>query len=391
MSLWRKPIEAIEYADVDAFCQLKRREGLRLDYKADLPRDLAKTVAAMANTLGGMILLGVQEDGKTTEPIWPSPGMLDEANIEDRITNICNDGIYPPVRPLIRRVPNPQNSGQMFVVIRVDESPEAPHAVDQRRCVYERLPGQNRGYELAEVDRIAAMLKRRDQIEEQRRSRVQKSLDRANFYLRDVRKGYPIMWVNVVPTYPWRPLCTESMCFARQTKWVASSPRLTGDHQRVPGGAFLVAVSMVGRQLQPQFCTTIESHGLVQSVGISPWSIKNFEDQQEEAGITAQHMFHHQHVRDFAKQVFAIARAFYSDEGVDLPGFLLVTLGVLQAQGVKMIANQWGDTGKPFLDDEFRTEYSTSIDDFLRDPETACAPLFERLMFAFDAPASGWG
>jgi hypothetical protein len=50
------------------FCQTKQAEGARLDYKGTaFPKDLAKIIAAFSNTLGGLILLGVDADGATPE------------------------------------------------------------------------------------------------------------------------------------------------------------------------------------------------------------------------------------------------------------------------------------------------------------------------------------
>ena len=107
MSLWYRPIRDITFDDVDAFCSMKLSEGTRLDYKvsvsekgnAQAPR-LEKLVAAFANTLGGIILLGVDADKKTNQPIWPpADGMPDEPGIEDQIISICQANIFPPVRP----------------------------------------------------------------------------------------------------------------------------------------------------------------------------------------------------------------------------------------------------------------------------------------------------
>ena len=57
MSLWTKPIHEIAFADIDSFCQAGWEESTRLDYKGEWPNDLAKTMAAMANTVGGLIIL----------------------------------------------------------------------------------------------------------------------------------------------------------------------------------------------------------------------------------------------------------------------------------------------------------------------------------------------
>ena len=66
MSLWYKQLDTIAYADIDAFCTRNIPEGLRLDYKREMPTDLAKLVAAFANTLGGLIILGVEAEKRLT-------------------------------------------------------------------------------------------------------------------------------------------------------------------------------------------------------------------------------------------------------------------------------------------------------------------------------------
>jgi predicted HTH transcriptional regulator len=140
MSIWHKEIDQITFADVDTFCLAGIAEGTRLDYKVDVPKELAKIVAAFANTLGGMIMLGVDADRTTNKPIWPpTKGMLSKRGIDEQITQICRDNIYPPVQPQISDVlPNEKLPGHVVTVVRVDESREAPHAINNGRHVYVR-------------------------------------------------------------------------------------------------------------------------------------------------------------------------------------------------------------------------------------------------------------
>ncbi|HET7180612.1 MAG TPA: ATP-binding protein [Candidatus Limnocylindrales bacterium] len=60
-------LEADESA-LDAFLELGVSEGAVLDYKKDLPSDISETIAAMANTDGGTVILGVEEDATTKKP-----------------------------------------------------------------------------------------------------------------------------------------------------------------------------------------------------------------------------------------------------------------------------------------------------------------------------------
>lgn len=66
--LYTKPIEQITWDDIESFCQQKIAEGPYLDYKELFPKKLEKTIAAMANTLGGVILVGIKED-KQSKPV----------------------------------------------------------------------------------------------------------------------------------------------------------------------------------------------------------------------------------------------------------------------------------------------------------------------------------
>lgn len=99
MSLWHKPASEITFADIDAFCQSMQPEGARLDYKGiAFPKDLAKTIAAFANTMGGLIILGVDADKITNQPLWPpTQGYPTEAGLAERC---CSDrsGQHLPAR-----------------------------------------------------------------------------------------------------------------------------------------------------------------------------------------------------------------------------------------------------------------------------------------------------
>ncbi len=226
MSLEYKPIDQITFDDIEKFCIQRVREGSRLDYKAQFPNDLQKLVAAFANTMGGTIILGVDADATTNTPRWPPRGMSRAVGIEERITAICRDNIHPPVRPQISRVlDNPHSPGSVVVVVRVDESPEAPHAV-KGRVIYERTGSQNKPFDHAHVDRIRHLFERRSRVEEQRRELVSRELQRAAHQLVEARldlgekaglrlspiqpaghRGLPLRWASVIPVFPWRDLC----------------------------------------------------------------------------------------------------------------------------------------------------------------------------------------
>jgi predicted HTH transcriptional regulator len=183
MSLWNKLPESIGFNDIDAFCLQKHKEGPLLDYKAEIPNELERLVSAFANTNGGLIVLGVAADPNTNEPIWPPPansrGLPEARGIEERIVSICRDNIIPPILPQISPIiPNPHLPGHVLAVVRVDQSLQAPHAVNDGRRIYERTGSLTNPIDFAHIDRIQHLLARRQHIEADREVSIQRAIDR---------------------------------------------------------------------------------------------------------------------------------------------------------------------------------------------------------------------
>jgi len=72
--LYTTAINDISWQEVVDFCEQKIPEGGYLDYKEDFPSTLEKTISALANTLGGIILIGVEEDDEN-KPVLPIKGI----------------------------------------------------------------------------------------------------------------------------------------------------------------------------------------------------------------------------------------------------------------------------------------------------------------------------
>jgi hypothetical protein len=87
-------------------------EGLILDYKEAYSPQIVETVAAMANTYGGLILVGVT-DSPPREMIG-----VDETDAT-RIANVCHDSLEPPWVPEIIPVPL-DDKGRCLIVVRID-------------------------------------------------------------------------------------------------------------------------------------------------------------------------------------------------------------------------------------------------------------------------------
>ena len=124
-------------ADIRSFCT-QFNEGIRVEYKStfddNVRRALAKVVSSFANSLGGVLVIGVNAvDGVPQNPIEGFAPPAEELPLT--VENLCIQGINPPVFPKTTVV-NSDVAGRIFLVIEVDESWEAPHAIENTKKVY---------------------------------------------------------------------------------------------------------------------------------------------------------------------------------------------------------------------------------------------------------------
>lgn len=139
-----KKINEITFGYIENFCQQKISENIVLDYKADFTKphsDLAKTISAFANTYGGVIIIGIEQDD-ANKPKLPPKGIDFVRGLHEKVVQIDLDNIFPPVLPQVQVV-DPRGS-KTFVVIRVCPSNATPHSVENRTMVYLRTDNINR-------------------------------------------------------------------------------------------------------------------------------------------------------------------------------------------------------------------------------------------------------
>jgi hypothetical protein len=378
--MWGLQLESLTFEQLDEFLSTRQPEGHRLDYKAEVPNDLAKIIAAFANTLGGLIVLGVDENPKTTEPIWPPAsgrGMPSTRGLREKITQIARDAIYHPVSVRISPViENKHLPGHSLLVVRVDQSLEMPHAVDGRRkiYVYERDGSTSQPYSLAEVDRIAAMLDRRRAIEAVRDRMLNDEIERGKRFL--LATPLPIRWAAVVPVYPWKDVVAPSVCFKLHQMLLDRPCDGRVVRQQMPEGSYargFLESPIAGGQYA--FCTRLHSKGLVFSMEVIRevnggwWNIDSL------SGLL--------------KQVVNAAAKVYTHREADPPGHVLVSLGMLKAGGrlYSSILSGWRSNNE-FIDNEYRTERYSDLQSILDGGASVAAQLLDEVAYAFDMPAT---
>ena len=95
-------------------------EGITLEFKTRVPRPerIAKEVIAFANTMGGRILIGIDDDGTIK-------GVRDSEEEEFALSQALNTHCEPPIPYTVERVPVSKKRNVLIVKIR--ESEKKPH------------------------------------------------------------------------------------------------------------------------------------------------------------------------------------------------------------------------------------------------------------------------
>jgi hypothetical protein len=121
-------------------------EGRNLEYKEQFSSRLVETVAAMANTYGGIVLVGVD----STRHLVGVP----ESTV-DQIANACHEKLEPPWEPEIISLPLAAGEDSFLLVLRV-QTERAPRPVLIDGKAFIRLTGRNAPADRGQLARLFA-------------------------------------------------------------------------------------------------------------------------------------------------------------------------------------------------------------------------------------------
>lgn len=393
MSLWLKNPADFTFADVDAFCQTMQPEGARLDYKGiAFPTDLAKSLAAFANTLGGLIILGVEADQTTNTPIWPpTRGLPTKKGYEEQVLQTAREAVFPPVRVLVSpAIENEMLPGHSIVVIRIDESPFAPHSVEKRRkvLVYERDGCQGTNYDLADIDRIEQLIRRRDAIVSRREAELQAAISRGRRQLAET--GCPIRWAAIGPAYPWKDLTTAEQCYNfHRLAGIDLFGSVHWSHQKAPGGSWGVGRDKIRDNRLLGVCSsTFNTSGFVFGMTFPRETVQENKSLLNAASLSQEnHAISEINLLRCQNMLFTLLREagqFYDKALSEKPGSLMVSFGILNALELNMYDESDFKTKAKFPDNEFRADLQVDYFEFVENEQKATKPLLEQLASAFD-------
>lgn len=234
-----KPRDQLTAEDIRNFCH-RFDEGIRVEYKSefnqDVRDDLPKAVSSFANSYGGLLLVGVRtQQGRVIEPIegFEKPS---REELPLTVENICHQHIYPMLTPRVTEVAS-DVPGKVFLLIEVEPSPEAPHAIENSRKVYVRTGSASKPYDLADIELIERLIKRRENV--LRRRREFKSESNTLVERFGQQPAYPKVRVTVGPLYPHTEIVDRETVFQflRDTRFKGGHFYNIDQLRRLPEGA----------------------------------------------------------------------------------------------------------------------------------------------------------
>ncbi len=226
--LFTKEITKITFEDVVNFCKEQIRESINLDYKREFPTDLEKTISSFANTMSGLIIIGVEDkDGK---PKLPVKGLKYEKGFNERVINIILSNIYPPVFPEIQVCDPIRN--RTFVIIRVPQSNMTPHYIRHRTKIYIRTGDITQPERLAPAEQIEWLWNRRKKSKELKELLYATASERYNNYIKLHKlSGIPFgeATISIAPLYPIEPYKSP-----QEIKQISETIKVNGYHEEFP-------------------------------------------------------------------------------------------------------------------------------------------------------------
>ena len=160
--------------------------------------------------------------------LFPIEGMPETVGIEEAIMQSAYQGIYPSVIPEVIKVDVPE-SENIVVIVRVEESVSAPHAIQNSTRVYIRVGSVTQPYkkpELAEIDRIEYLFNRRQDTQIVAQQILGRIENRSSLIY---TLNNPTMKLIVRPVLAYRPVTSPAAIYD-------SLYRTHAHIKRVPGG-----------------------------------------------------------------------------------------------------------------------------------------------------------
>ena len=208
--LWSKPIGEVTHEDVCALCRAQEQESVILEYKqrfsSDNPgKQIARLVAAFANTQGGVIVWGVEEESDR-KPRVEQPGVDLGRDPASTVRNACARLVNPPINVEISGyLTDSSDTKRGFLVVKVPIGDAVPYRFNN--VIYERVMDSSEPRP-AGLETIRSLLARHDALADTQTGHRSRHVER----LETIAREKPILWIVAGPKFgPVSPLDVEHL------------------------------------------------------------------------------------------------------------------------------------------------------------------------------------
>jgi hypothetical protein len=289
------PERPITLEHIRGFCT-KFTEGYRVEYKALLDANvrekIPKVLSSFANSHGGALIVGVEAERGVAQP--PLDGFEPPPREELVLTieNLCLQNIYPPVLPRTTVIQSDKQN-RVFLVIEIEESEETPHAIENSKKVYVRTGNAGNPYDLADVDSVIDLVRRRKKPLELFQRIVRLAEERARLNLPGSAGSLlpRFLQISICPRFPSQALCStqEVWDFVSRATYRGGRFYPSGTARRVPDGVGAVIPGQ-GASFGASY-SEINKYGLIIQRQVLPLTNEQQSGVQE-IGIRFSEIFH---------------------------------------------------------------------------------------------------
>ena len=146
-------LETLTFSDFEAFIDLGLEEGVRIDYKDQVPQAFADHVTSVSNTLGGLLLLGVRRSNRKPVEITGIE-RKPKSDLKTQLANKIASSIYPRPTFSIAVLPHGSKPSCDVAVVRVEPGAEPPYMFLPDRKVSIRVEDQSCAATLADLEEL---------------------------------------------------------------------------------------------------------------------------------------------------------------------------------------------------------------------------------------------
>lgn len=216
-------------------------EGLYIDYKRSLVEKdkIAKAVSAFANTYGGFLIVGIEEDPKTNEP--DQHFLLDESTKkQETIRSAIVERIQPVPDFSTKAVQgkNPDGDDGWVILVQVPESSQTPHIHYDGR-VYRRRGESSNPLKFEEDPAIIDRLHERKRRWEEKRDDFCNTNNSITEYQAGGGEGpaWPVVELYFAPSTLGEPVCSEVITEISEFKSIVeeSEWRIASESEDIDG------------------------------------------------------------------------------------------------------------------------------------------------------------